>query len=234
MATEFWSLDGGVLTVDDPGAAAWPVASSAMATRGWLGRAVLQATSSTWLHLHLERYEGMRPTESYHHPSGPVRLMAGPLYGQRDFAYYGDQHALLWESGDVGLMLQADGRSKQWFLDYAQQVRFEANGRSVRARPARSTDWTFEHLRLRGQRLRLTIPDVGSATVADPAEAAKPIRSDRSKRLRSGTLHTFDAQRQQRVVLDAGNTRLEITLIETTVDSAAERLAELRSVDWRP
>ena len=230
---EFWSIDGGVLTLDGDGVETWPPARSAVAARGHMGLAVFESGEAAALRLLVEQFDGMREAESYDHADGPLALMQGGLYDIDDFTYHGEQHALLWEPGRVGLVARAEGRSRRWFTDFAGLVRLEANEQSVRAFPDDPADWAFESLPTPGLRLLVTIPGVGVARLRTGDEAARPLRADRTRRTASGTLHTFDGERQDRLVLDAAGARLELTLLDAPFDQGAEVLASLRSVRWR-
>lgn len=228
----YWSIDGGALQLAGDGVDAWPAARSAAALRGHMGQALLESSSASSLRMLLTQFDGLREAEVYDHTDGTVTLMQGQLYGQRDFAYFGEQYVLLWESGAVGLVVKAEGRSREWFTDLAGLIRFEANERSARVAPTDPLDWDFEALPTPGLRLLVTIPDIGVARVQPSAEAGQPVRGDRSMSVPAGTLHTFDGERQDKVVLEAPSARLEVTLLEAAVNDAAGVLASLDSVAW--
>jgi hypothetical protein len=230
---EYWTIDGGALTIEGEGVEGWPPARAAVAARTPDGLAVLESGGHTTLRMLLEQFDGMHEAESYEHEDGPVVLMQGSLYGHEDFAYEGEQYALLWEHDGVGLVARASGRRRGWFTDFAATVRTESNGRSIRARPATPTDWGFEALPTPGLRLLVTIPGVGVARLPDDAGVRRrSLRSDRTRSLPAGTLHAFHGERQGHVVLEAPTAQLDITLLETTAEDAAERLAALGEVRW--
>jgi hypothetical protein len=74
---------------------------------------------------------------------------------------------------------------------------------------------------------------VGVARLPDDAGVRRrSLRSDRTRSLPAGTLHAFHGERQGHVVLEAPTAQLDITLLETTAEDAAERLAALGEVRW--
>lgn len=230
---EYWTVDGGVLTLEGDGVERWPPARSAIAARAGGVLAVMESGGTASLRMLLEQFDGMREAESYEQTDGPVSLMRGGLYDLDDFTYRGEQHALLWERGPVGLVAKAEDRSRRWFTEFAGLVRVRGNDRSVQASPAAPADWSFEALPTPGLRLLVTVPGVGVARLQAGDEARRPLRADRTRRVPAGTLHSFDGERQDRLVLGTPTARLEVTLLDASVEDATDALASLRSVRWR-
>lgn len=231
---DFWSLDGGTLHIEGGDVEQWPVVASACHVSGWPGDAALSTAAAHALFVQVRHFEGMQFTEEYSLAGGNAGLAEGGVYDTFDFKYLGLQHALLWDCGRSGLLLDAADKGRDWLLQFADRILVESNDWSVRLSPRERDDWRFIEL-ARGDsaRLRVTVPDVGTLHLLTEDEGNYfKQKAEKSTSLRSGRVYTRFGSGSREVVLAASGADILVSVTEGPPQEGVDRLAELASVAW--